>query len=93
MYSQRASATGTDSRRAAMNLTVRQVVSRFPGWHITDISGGWVAYRVTFVPRGSGLSNVRCGATLEELAGNLQAEIRLQESSSWPFPSCSMAHP
>ncbi|GAA3199651.1 hypothetical protein GCM10010486_81880 [Nonomuraea roseoviolacea subsp. carminata] len=65
-----------------MNLTMQQVLSRFPGWHITDMAGGWVAYRVTLVPSGSGLSNVRCGATLRELAGNLQAEIRLQKSRS-----------
>ncbi|MCF6469319.1 hypothetical protein FAF44_13080 [Nonomuraea sp. MG754425] len=63
-----------------MPLTVQQVLSRFPGWQITDMSGGWVAIRVTFVPKNSGLSNVRCGETLEELAGHLQAEIRHQKS-------------
>ncbi|WP_327589766.1 hypothetical protein OHA25_24155 [Nonomuraea sp. NBC_00507] len=63
-----------------MSLTVQQVLSRFPGWQITDISGGWVAMRVNFVPKNSGFSNVRCGETLEELAGNLHAEIRQQKS-------------
>ncbi len=63
-----------------MPLTVQQVLSSFPGWQITDMSGGWVAMRVNFVPKNSGLSNVRCGETLEELARNLHAEIRVQRS-------------
>ncbi|MBB5776490.1 hypothetical protein HD596_003246 [Nonomuraea jabiensis] len=63
-----------------MSLTVQQVLSRFPGWQIIDMSGGWVAMRINFVPRVSGLSNVRCGETLEELAENLHAEIRNQKS-------------
>ncbi|GGT36913.1 hypothetical protein GCM10010176_096270 [Nonomuraea spiralis] len=63
-----------------MPLTVQQVLNRFPGWQITDMPGGWVAMRVNFLPKVSGLSNVRCGETLEELAGNLHAEIRLQKS-------------
>ncbi|PRX62129.1 hypothetical protein B0I32_11382 [Nonomuraea fuscirosea] len=36
--------------------------------------------RVTFVPKNSGRFNVRCGETLEELAGNLHAESRHQDS-------------
>ncbi|GAA3575771.1 hypothetical protein GCM10022419_066180 [Nonomuraea rosea] len=63
-----------------MSLTVQQVINRFPGWQITDMPGGWVAMRVNFVPKNSGLSNVRCGGTLEELAENLYAEIRHQKS-------------
>lgn len=63
-----------------MNLTLQQVLSRFPGWQIIDMADGWVAIRANLVPSDSGLSNVRCGATLEELAGNLQAESRLQKS-------------
>jgi hypothetical protein len=63
-----------------VSLTVQQVLRRFPGWQITDMSGGWVAMRVNFMPKNSGLSNVRCGETLEELAGNLHAEIRQQKS-------------
>jgi hypothetical protein len=65
-----------------MSMTVQQVLRRFPGWQITDMSGGWVAMRVNFMPKNSGLSNVRCGETLEELAGNLHAEIRQQKSQA-----------
>ncbi|GAA4514610.1 hypothetical protein GCM10023096_26950 [Nonomuraea ferruginea] len=63
-----------------MPLTVQQVLNRFPGWQIIDMSGGWVAMRINFMPKISGLSNVRCGETLEELAGHLQAELRHQKS-------------
>ncbi|YCK41467.1 hypothetical protein ACNF49_47680 [Actinomadura sp. ATCC 39365] len=65
-----------------MSLTLQEVLGRFPGWRIIDVTGGWVAFRVPLVSRDSGLSNVRCGATLAELAGNLQAESRLHESRS-----------
>ncbi|MEV4291104.1 hypothetical protein AB0K40_36810 [Nonomuraea bangladeshensis] len=65
-----------------MPLTVQQVLRRFPGWQITDMSGGWIAMRINFMPRVSGLSNVRCGETLEELAGNLHAETRRQKSQA-----------
>lgn len=73
-----------------MPLTVQQVLNRFPGWQITDMSGGWVAMRVNFTPKISGLSNVRCGETLEELAGNLHAETRLQRART-PVAGTSMA--
>ncbi|MEV0830753.1 hypothetical protein ACWDA3_48425 [Nonomuraea rubra] len=63
-----------------MPLTVEQMLRSFPGWQITDMSGGWVALRINRVPKNSGLSNVRCGETLEELARNLHAEIRHQKS-------------
>jgi hypothetical protein len=66
------------------------MLSRFPGWQITDMSGGWVAMRVNFMPKLSGLSNVCCGETLEELVGNLHAEIRLQKSRA-PVAGNSMA--
>ncbi|MFI7109215.1 hypothetical protein ACIBK9_23095 [Nonomuraea sp. NPDC050227] len=65
-----------------MSLTVQEVLGRFPGWRIIDVTGGWVAFRVPLVSRDSGLSNVRCGATLAELVGNLQAESSLHESRS-----------
>lgn len=65
-----------------MSLTVQELLGRFPGWRIIDVTGGWVAFRVPLVSRDSGLSNVRCGATLAELAGNLQAESRLQRPRS-----------
>jgi hypothetical protein len=73
-----------------VSLTVQQVLSRFPGWQITDMSGGWVAMRVNFMPKVSGLSNVRCGKTLEELAEHLHAEIRLQKSRA-PVTGDSLA--
>lgn len=63
-------------------MTLQQVLSSFPGWHIIDMAGGWVAIRANLVPKNSGLSNVRCGETLEELAGNLHAETRLQRSGT-----------
>lgn len=65
-----------------MNATLQHLLSRFPGWQITDMAGGWVAIRTHLVRSDSGLANVRCGATLEELARNLQAECRLQNSHS-----------
>jgi hypothetical protein len=65
-----------------MNLTLQQLLSSFPGWQITDMAGGWVAIRANLAPSDSGLSNVRCGVTLKELAENLQAEGRLQKSRS-----------
>ncbi|MER6575137.1 hypothetical protein [Nonomuraea sp. NPDC001023] len=58
---------------------MREVLGRFPGWRIIDVTGGWVAFRVPLVSGDSGLSNVRCGATMAELAGNLQTESRLQQ--------------
>ncbi|GGT31520.1 hypothetical protein ACFFV7_47920 [Nonomuraea spiralis] len=72
-----------------MNLTVQQLLGRFPGWQITDMAGGWVAIRAILVPSDSGLSNVRCGATPAELAGNLQAESGLQRSHSSEMNRCS----
>ncbi|MGN9844817.1 hypothetical protein ACTMTI_42475 [Nonomuraea sp. H19] len=52
---------------------------RFPGWEIMEGSGGgYIAFRTVLVPGRSGLSNVRCGATLEELFKHLEQEIRGQ---------------
>ncbi|WP_157548556.1 hypothetical protein [Nonomuraea candida] len=55
---------------------------RFPGWEImAGAGGGYIAYRVILVPHGSGLSNVRCGATLDELHGNLAQELRREQQT------------
>lgn len=55
-------------------------------WVVSDaIGGGWYAVRRVAVSthgRERGLSDVRCGATLVELARNLEAEIRL-ENQTW----------
>ena len=62
-----------------MSLTVDHALTSFPGWQITDMAGGWIAIRSNLVPKNSGLFNVRCGVTLEELTANLHAEMRLQK--------------
>ncbi|MEV0619787.1 hypothetical protein AB0I81_41160 [Nonomuraea sp. NPDC050404] len=55
------------------------MIEEFPGWVITaGAGGGYIAYRTVLVPRRSGLSNVRCGATLEELYEHLHQELRGQ---------------
>ncbi|MGP3920162.1 hypothetical protein [Nonomuraea sp. 10N515B] len=50
-------------------------------WIISDaVAGGWYAVRRTLLSdqvKERGLSNVRCGRTLEELAHNLAEERRL----------------
>ena len=63
-----------------MPLTLQHLHIQFPGWQIIHVSGGWAAVRAEGVPKGSALSNVRCGKTLDDLAENLRAEIRLQKS-------------
>lgn len=56
--------------------------SRFPGWKIMEgAGGGYIAFRTVLVPIHSGLSNVRCGATLPELFEHLEQELRHQEPS------------
>ncbi|MER6580006.1 hypothetical protein [Nonomuraea sp. NPDC001023] len=60
-----------------------------PGWHIHDVTGGWVAVRRSPVPRGSVLSNVRCGATLDELAENLAEETRIETTAARRHPAFS----
>jgi hypothetical protein len=51
----------------------------FPGWEILEgAGGGYIAFRIVLVPTGSGLSNVRCGATRRELFENLAQESRLE---------------
>lgn len=62
-----------------MSVTLKQVIDCYPAWQVQDMAGGWVAVRKTLVSRTSGLSNVRCGETLDELAANLQAETRPRE--------------
>ncbi|WP_327587482.1 hypothetical protein OHA25_11100 [Nonomuraea sp. NBC_00507] len=53
---------------------------RFPGWEIMEgAGGGYIAFRAILVPGDSGLSNVRCGATLSELFQHLAQEMRRQE--------------
>ncbi|MFC5825126.1 hypothetical protein [Nonomuraea insulae] len=48
---------------------------RFPGWEIMEgAGGGYIAFRTVLVPKESGLSNVRCGATLPELFDHLEQE-------------------
>lgn len=51
-------------------------------WSISEaVGGGWYAVRrVVLSSYGleHGLSNVRCGASLAELARNLEAEARLE---------------
>ncbi|TMR98710.1 hypothetical protein [Nonomuraea basaltis] len=55
----------------------------FPGWDIIDgAGGGYIAIRTVLVPENSGLSNIRCGATLLELYKHLEQEMRRQERPS-----------
>ncbi|MEU1724089.1 hypothetical protein [Nonomuraea sp. NPDC005692] len=65
-----------------MAVSVRLVRAGNPGWHIHDVTGGWVAVRRSPVPRGSVLSNVRCGATLDELSENLAEETRIETTAA-----------
>ncbi|GAA3254449.1 hypothetical protein GCM10020216_090090 [Nonomuraea helvata] len=56
---------------------------RFPGWEILEgAGGGYIAFRTVLVPDHSGLSNVRCGATMPELFEHLEQEMRHQRRSS-----------
>lgn len=59
-----------------MPMTLAKLIAQYPAWQVQEIAAGWVAIRKQPVPCASGLSNVRCGATLDELAANLQAETR-----------------
>jgi hypothetical protein len=59
-------------------VTLQQLIGDYPAWQVQDMAGGWVAIRRNLVPPKRGLSNVRCGETLDELAANLQAETRLR---------------
>ncbi|GAA2215113.1 hypothetical protein GCM10009850_105800 [Nonomuraea monospora] len=59
-----------------MQVTVAQVIGAFLGWQVYDLAGGWAAVRTNLLPRASGLSNVRCGETLEELVRHLESETR-----------------
>lgn len=56
---------------------------KLPGWRIMDgAGGGFIAYRTVLVPSHSGLSNIRCGATMKELFEHLEQEARRQEQRS-----------
>lgn len=60
-----------------MPMTSGQLARDFPGWEIQDAAGGgWYAIRTVLVSRHTGLSNVRCGRSLEELSKHLEAETR-----------------
>lgn len=60
-----------------MGVSLRELISAFPGWEISDAAGGgWYAVRIATVPAHGGLSNVRCGATLEELRKHLEWEAQ-----------------
>lgn len=60
-----------------MALTLGQLADAFPDWTIQEAAGGgWYAVRVNTIPRGSGLSNVRCGGSLGELRKHLEDEAR-----------------
>ncbi len=62
-----------------MAVTLRELISAFPGWEIQDAAGGgWYAVGIVPVPTHNGLSNVRCGGTLDELYKHLEAESRSQ---------------
>ncbi|MFG1705574.1 hypothetical protein ACFLIM_20495 [Nonomuraea sp. M3C6] len=54
------------------------MINAFPEWQIYEMAGGWAAIRVNLVPKDSGLSNVRCGETLNELIRHLKAESQFQ---------------
>lgn len=58
-------------------MTLAKLIAEYPEWQVHDMAAGWAAIRKQSVPCTSGQSNVRCGATLDELAANLQAETRL----------------
>jgi hypothetical protein len=61
-----------------VSVTLQQLINGYPAWHVQNMAGGWVALRRNLVPQTSGLSNVRCGQTLDELAANLQTETSLR---------------
>lgn len=69
-----------------MPVTLQRLINNYPAWQVQDMAGGWMAIRRNSVPRTNGLSNIRCGETLDELAANLQAETSpektKQEASS-----------
>ena len=60
-----------------MPLTLSHLTGAFPDWEIHDAAGGgWYAIRTVLVPPTCELSNIRCGANLDELSKNLTAETR-----------------
>ncbi|GAA2905788.1 hypothetical protein GCM10010517_71950 [Streptosporangium fragile] len=73
--------------RAEAPVTLAQLVARFGrAWTICEaVGGGWYAVRragISVYGHHHGLSDVRCGASLAELARHLEAEKRL-EGQTW----------
>ncbi|GII77500.1 hypothetical protein Sru01_24820 [Sphaerisporangium rufum] len=64
-------------------------------WLVSDaVGGGWYAVRRHGVSRAllqRGLSNVRCAATLDELAGHLAAESLLESRLAVVSPDAEPA--
>ncbi|WP_433217192.1 hypothetical protein [Microtetraspora malaysiensis] len=70
-----------------MTVTIRGLEAEYgKQWTISHAAGGgWCAVRRTNLPPqrvARGLSNVRCGADLEELARHLAEEKRGEEKDS-----------
>ncbi|MCW2880794.1 MAG: hypothetical protein JWQ95_4894 [Sphaerisporangium sp.] len=67
-----------------MPVTIVELKARYGRhWLVSDaVGGGWYAVRRHGVSRDllqRGLSNVRCAATLDELAGHLTAEVQTEK--------------
>ncbi|WP_248959786.1 hypothetical protein [Sphaerisporangium perillae] len=67
-----------------MPVTIDELKAKYSrNWLVSDaVGGGWYAVRRHGVSRSlvqRGLSNVRCAATLDELAAHLAAEAHLEE--------------
>ncbi|MFC4533777.1 hypothetical protein [Sphaerisporangium dianthi] len=67
-----------------MAMTINELKDKYSSkWLVSDaVGGGWYAVRRHGVSRNllrRGLSNVRCAATLNELAAHLAAEVQLEE--------------
>ncbi|MDH2429243.1 hypothetical protein [Sphaerisporangium sp. TRM90804] len=64
-------------------MTLAELTAKYGRrWQVSDaVGGGWYAVRRNGLSPGliqRGLSNVRCAATLEELAGHLMSEAQLE---------------
>ncbi|MBB2909523.1 hypothetical protein FHS43_000769 [Streptosporangium becharense] len=64
-------------------------------WTISGaVGGGWYAVRraaLSVYARAHGLSDIRCGATLDELAHRLEAETRLERQAWRRIPARPMS--
>lgn len=73
-------ARGGSASKAAVTLQgLEETFGKW--WKIEEACGGWYAVRrhsVSEVNIGRGMSNVRCGQTLAELAGHLAEEKRTE---------------